>query len=357
MKNFRRHKAKPGTTRGDDERERREPRADERRAATTDAPRRHEANRYEARRDDVRRNEARPNDVRRDEVRTEKRQHEVRAHEARETFAKRDERAADESHLYGVSPVLEALRAGHRRIERITIAEGAGGARLAELFELAREFRVPVRRAPRAELVRLAAAGANHQGVVAQVAAAAYAEADVLLDALTTRIGTVEPPLAVVLDGVEDPRNLGAIIRTAECAGVHGLFVPERRAAGLTETVAKAAAGALEYLPVARATNIARLVEEFKERGIWTIGTDAEANIAYTDWDWTQPCALLLGGEGAGLRRLVRERCDALVRIPLRGRIPSLNVSVAAAVVLYEAVRQRTLAPPVTYEEGRDGEQ
>jgi 23S rRNA (guanosine2251-2'-O)-methyltransferase len=123
----------------------------------------------------------------------------------------------------------------------------------------------------------------------------------------------------------------------------------------LTETVAKAAAGALEYLPVARATNIARLVEEFKERGIWTIGTDAEANIAYTDWDWTQPCALLFGGEGAGLRRLVRERCDALVGIPLRGRIPSLNVSVAAAVVLYEALRQRTLARSATYEEGRDG--
>jgi 23S rRNA (guanosine2251-2'-O)-methyltransferase len=224
------------------------------------------------------------------------------------------------------------------------------------LFELAREFRVTIRRAPRAELQRLAAAGANHQGVVAHVAAVAYADAGELTDALAARVGTDDAPLAVVLDGVEDPRNLGAIIRTAECAGVHALFVPERRAAGLTETVAKAAAGALEYLPVARATNIARLVEDFKERGIWTIGTDAEANIAYTDWDWTQPCALLFGGEGAGLRRLVRERCDALVRIPLRGRIPSLNVSVAAAVVLYEAVRQRTLARPATYVEGRGGE-
>ncbi|HKP73376.1 MAG TPA: 23S rRNA (guanosine(2251)-2'-O)-methyltransferase RlmB, partial [Pyrinomonadaceae bacterium] len=169
------------------------------------------------------------------------------------------------------------------------------------------------------------------------------------------RTGTSEPPLAVVLDGVEDPRNLGAIIRTAECAGVHGLFVPERRAVGLTETVAKAAAGALEYVPVARATNIARLVEEFKERGIWTVGTDAEANISYTDWDWRQPCALLLGGEGAGLRRLVRERCDVLVRIPLRGRISSLNVSVAAGIVLYEALRQRTSARAETYEDGNQG--
>jgi 23S rRNA (guanosine2251-2'-O)-methyltransferase len=352
MKNFRRHKSKPATTRANEQgRERGEPRVDEKRAG--DAPRRHEA----------RRNEGRHNEARRGEVRTDERRHEVRANDAndanetRGSFAKREERPPDESHLYGVSPVLEALRAGHRRIERITIAEGAGGARFAELFELAREFRVPVRRAPRAELQRMAAAGANHQGVVAHVAAVAYAETDELLDALTARVGTNEPPLAVVLDGVEDPRNLGAIIRTAECAGVHGLFVPERRAVGLTETVAKAAAGALEYLPVARATNIARLVEEFKERGIWTIGTDAEANIAYTDWDWTQPCALLFGGEGAGLRRLVRERCDALVRIPLRGRIPSLNVSVAAAVVLYEALRQRTAAPPATYEERRDGDE
>jgi 23S rRNA (guanosine2251-2'-O)-methyltransferase len=365
MKNFRRHKSKPDTTRAHDERERREPRVEEKRA-TTDAPRRHEANRNEANRNEARRNDAHRNEVRRtdahrndarrNEVRTDKRHDEVRANDARETLARRVEGAADESHLYGVLPVLEALRAGHRRIERITIAEGAGGARFAEVFELAREFRVPVRRAPRAELGRMAAAGANHQGIVAQVAAVAYAEADELLDALTARVGTSEPPLAVVLDGVEDPRNLGAIIRTAECAGVHGLFVPERRAAGLTETVAKAAAGALEYLPIARATNIARLIEELKERGIWTIGTDAEANIAYTDWDWTQPCALLFGGEGAGLRRLVRERCDALVRIPLHGRISSLNVSVAAAVVLYEAVRQRTLAPPLTYEEKQDGE-
>jgi 23S rRNA (guanosine2251-2'-O)-methyltransferase len=205
-----------------------------------------------------------------------------------------------------------------------------------------------VRRAPRAELQRIAA-GANHQGVVAAVAAAAYRDADELLEQLAARVREGVPPLAIVLDGVEDPRNLGAIIRTAECAGVDALFVPERRAAGLTETVAKAAAGALEYLPVARAPNVARLVEGFKDRGIWTIGTDADANIDYTDWDWTQPCALLFGGEGSGLRRLVRERCDALVRIPLRGRITSLNVSVAAGIVLYEAVRQRNIAAAGAY--------
>ncbi|HEX8130547.1 MAG TPA: 23S rRNA (guanosine(2251)-2'-O)-methyltransferase RlmB [Pyrinomonadaceae bacterium] len=365
MKNLRRYKPKAATPPTGDERARRESQG----AGTrNDNTRRDNTRSNDERRDGMRNNETRNNETRcrGDTARggrearagareqSEARHTETRHSEARQTFERRDERPPDEAHLYGVLPVLEALRAGNRRIERITIAEGVNEARLRELFELAREFRVTIRRASRAELQRIAAAGANHQGVVAHVAAVAYRDAGELTDALAARVGTSEPPLAVVLDGVEDPRNLGAIIRTAECAGVHGLFVPERRAAGLTETVAKAAAGALEYLPVARATNIARLVEEFKERGIWTIGTDAEANIAYTDWDWTQPCALLFGGEGAGLRRLVRERCDALVRIPLRGRIPSLNVSVAAAVVLYEALRQRTLAPHATYEEGRD---
>lgn len=258
--------------------------------------------------------------------------------------------SSNDAQVYGVLPVLEALRAGTRPVERVTIAEGAHEARLRDLLELARRANIPVRRVPRAELQRLAA-GANHQGIVATIAAARYHPADELLDALAARVGTDDPPLALVLDGVEDPRNLGAIIRTAECAGAHSVFVPERRAAGLTETVAKAAAGALEYVAVARTTNIARLIEEFKKRGIWTVGTSAEAGVDYTAWDWSQPCALFLGGEGAGLRRLVRERCDVLVRVPLRGRIESLNVSVAAGVVLYEAVRQRTAARAATYKD------
>ncbi|MET0648791.1 MAG: 23S rRNA (guanosine(2251)-2'-O)-methyltransferase RlmB [Pyrinomonadaceae bacterium] len=255
--------------------------------------------------------------------------------------ARRPEVVDDGAHVFGVQPVLEALRAGARPIERLTLAEGAHEARLREILEIARYADIPVRRVPRAELQRVAA-GANHQGVIATIAAAHYTHADELLDQLAARIGTADPPLAVVLDGVEDPRNLGAVIRTVECAGAHGVFVPERRASGLTETVAKAAAGALEYVPVARAANVVRLLEELKGRGVWTIGTAAGADISYTDWDWTQPCALLLGGEGEGLRRLVRERCDVLVHIPLRGQIESLNVSVAAGIVLYEAVRQRT---------------
>jgi 23S rRNA (guanosine2251-2'-O)-methyltransferase len=288
--------------------------------------------------------------VRREEVGVWREESPVRRDEGvggAQTFAMRDEDAArrtrveeDGAHVFGVQPVLEALRAGVRPVERLTLAEGAHESRLREILEIARYADIPVRRVPRSELQRLAA-GANHQGVVATIAAAHYTHAEDLLDALSVRVGTNDPPLAVVLDGVEDPRNLGAVIRTTECAGAHGVFVPERRASGLTETVAKAAAGALEYVPVARAANVVRLLEELKGRGVWTVGTAADAAKDYTEWDWTQPSAILLGGEGGGLRWLVRERCDVLVRIPLLGRIESLNVSVAAAVILYEAVRQR----------------
>lgn len=245
--------------------------------------------------------------------------------------------------LYGVAPVLEALRAGKRSVEQILLNEGVHTHRLRELLDLARQLKVPVRRATRPEFSRAAhGAEVNHQGVIATVAAARYADAEELLDSLTSRVGTMETaPLAVVLDGVEDPRNLGAILRTAECAGAHGVFIPERRAVGLTETVAKAAAGALEHVAVARVANVARLIEELKRRGIWTVGTSGDAGMEYTEWDYTQPCALVFGGEGAGLHRLVRERCDVLVRIPLLGRTESLNVSVAAGIVLYEALRQR----------------
>lgn len=263
----------------------------------------------------------------------------------------REEERAETAKVYGVVPVLEALRARERPIEQITIADGAQHYRLRELLGEAREIGVPVRHAPRAELQRMAGAGANHQGVVASIAAARYTDADELIESLAARVGTSEPPLAVVLDGVEDPRNLGAILRTVECAGAHGVFIPERRAVGLTETVAKAAAGALERVHVARAQNLARLVEELKTRGIWTVGTSADATLDYTEWDWTVPCAIFFGGEGTGLHRLVRERCDALVRIPVYGHITSLNVSVAAGVVLYEALRQRTIKNQPAYKE------
>jgi len=241
--------------------------------------------------------------------------------------------------VYGLKPVVEALRA-QRRIDEILIADGAGEQRLHELIELARQKRAPLRRVPRAELDRLSR-GANHQGVVARASTAQYTEADELLDFVAARVGLETEPLVAILDGLEDPRNFGAILRTAECSGVEGVFIAERRAVGLTEIVAKASAGAIEYVPVARVTNLTRLIEQLKERNVWVVGTAGDATMLYTEWDWTRPTAVVLGGEGAGLHRLVREHCDALVRLPLIGRIESLNVSVAAGVVFYEALRQR----------------
>src|SRR5215475_757436 len=241
--------------------------------------------------------------------------------------------------LYGVNPIIEALRAD-RRPGEIIIAEGARDARLRELIELARRSGVPVKRAPRAKLDR-DAGNTHHQGVIAHLGTAAYADADELMETIGARVGSDQEPLILLLDGIEDPRNLGAILRTAECAGAHGVFIPERRAAGLNETVAKASAGAVEHLPVARATNLSRLIGQLKERNVWVVGTDAQAATNYTEWDWKRPSVVVLGAEGSGLHRLVREHCDVLVRIPVRGKVDSLNVSVAAGVVLYEAQRQR----------------
>jgi 23S rRNA (guanosine2251-2'-O)-methyltransferase len=212
---------------------------------------------------------------------------------------------------------------------------------MRELLELARINGVVVNRVPKNVLSKFVEPGANHQGVVATLAAAQYAQPDELLESLSEKIGTEDPPLVVVLDGVEDPRNLGAIARTVECAGAHGIFLPERRAVGLTEAVAKTAAGALEHVSVAKVTNLTKLLENMKTRGIWTIGTSLKAKQDYLSWDWQQPSAIVLGSEGKGLHRLVEETCDVLVKIPILGKIESLNVSVAAGVILYEARRQR----------------
>jgi len=243
--------------------------------------------------------------------------------------------------IYGVNAVVEALRAGTRQIESVTILESARPDRLKSLIDLARQKGVPVHRVPRLDLDR-SLGEVRHQGVLARVAAARYADADDLLDTLEAKIGTNDPPLALGLDAIEDPRNMGSILRTAECAGVHGVFIAERRAVGLTGVVAKVAAGALEYVPVARVTNLVRLIEQLKARNIWVVGAAGDAKQSYTDWDWTLPATIFLGSEGHGLHRLVREHCDTLVRIPLCGQLDSLNVSVAAGVLLYEARRQRT---------------
>jgi 23S rRNA (guanosine2251-2'-O)-methyltransferase len=243
--------------------------------------------------------------------------------------------------IFGVLPVLEALRAANRRIEKIIVADGAHEKRLAEITFLARENGVPFQKTLRENLSRYVENGANHQGVIAFVAAADYYPTDKLLNEIYRKVEVGEKPLIVILDGIEDPRNLGAILRTIECAGADGVFIPDRRAVGLTETVAKSSAGAIEYVKVAKVTNLNRLIDELKEHNIWVIGTSGAAESNYTDWDFNVSCALILGGEGKGLHRLTAEKCDALVKIPMFGKIESLNVSVAAGVILFEVNRQR----------------
>ena len=232
--------------------------------------------------------------------------------------------------LSGVHPVAEALRAKHS-LERLLVAQGAGGPRLQEIIDLARRASIPVRFEPRAALDRLAGTSA-HQGVVAVGAAQRYTDLDA--------VAACE--MLVVLDGVEDPHNLGAIIRTAHAAGAAAVVIPERRAAGVTDVVAKAAAGAIEHLPVVRVTNINRALEELKRRGFWIYGLDERGTETYDQVQYASPAAVVLGGEGKGLHEQVRKHCDALVRIPVTGPISSLNVSVAAGVMLFEWRRRRS---------------
>lgn len=231
--------------------------------------------------------------------------------------------------LSGINPVAEALRAGHP-LDRIVIARGAGGPRVQEIIDLARRGSVPVRFEVRGALDRLAGTAA-HQGVVALGAARKYADLESVAGAR----------LLLLLDGVEDPHNLGAIVRTAYAAGAGAVVIPERRAAGLTDVVAKAAAGALEHLPVVRVGNLNRTLEQLKERGFWIYGLDERGDQQYDRVEYNEPTALVLGGEGKGLHELVRRHCDVLVRIPIEGKIASLNVSVAAGVVLFECRRRR----------------
>lgn len=231
--------------------------------------------------------------------------------------------------LSGIHPVAEALRSSHP-LERLLIAQGAGGPRLQEIIDLARRASIPVRFEPRNALDRLAGSSA-HQGVVALGAAKKYADLD----------SVASSDLIVVLDGVEDPHNLGAIVRTAHAAGAGSVVIPERRAAGVTDVVAKAAAGALEHLPVVRVTNINRALEELKHRGYWIYGLDERGVEDYAKVDYGAPTVFVLGGEGKGLHEQTRKHCDLLVRIPMAGKISSLNVSVAAGVVLFEWRRKR----------------
>jgi 23S rRNA (guanosine2251-2'-O)-methyltransferase len=240
--------------------------------------------------------------------------------------------------LYGLHAVREALRAGTRPLQRLLVVRT--DKQFADLVQLARSLHVPIHVQPLASLDRLVPGG-RHQGIVAYAAAKAYQTEESILAVAAER---KEPPLLVILDGVEDPHNLGAVLRTAEAAGVHGVFIPERRAAGLTSVVAKVSAGAIDYVSVARVTNTTRLVETLKEAGVWIYGVEPGATKLYTDIDLTGPVGLVFGGEGKGLRPGVLQHCDERIRIPMSGHVQSLNVSASAAVVLFETIRQRGVA-------------
>jgi 23S rRNA (guanosine2251-2'-O)-methyltransferase len=234
--------------------------------------------------------------------------------------------------VYGINPVLEALRAG--RVTAVRVGQRSGG-RIQELLSLAAERGVNVQRVDGQLLDRLARGGV-HQGVVADVD---DSSSDYSVEELVR--GAAGPPLVVVLDGVEDPHNVGAILRTADAAGAHGVVMQNRRSAALGGAAAKASAGAVAHVRIAQVVNIARALDELKENGVWTVGLADDATTNYDEIDFLMPSAIVVGAEGSGLRRLVREKCDFTARIPMRGHVSSLNVSVAAGIVLFEARRQR----------------
>jgi 23S rRNA (guanosine2251-2'-O)-methyltransferase len=249
-------------------------------------------------------------------------------------FSPRPQRSvpAPRSHVvYGINAVKEAIEA--RPVEYVLFSEGHHRGRLQELIDACRAHGVSVRFAPASALERLAGS-VQHQHAVAICSAKPY-------QCLESLLGAPSPVLLVALDGVEDPGNLGAVVRTAVAAGASGAIIPERRAAGLTPAVARAAAGALEHLPVARVPNLTRALAGLKMHNIWVYGFEPKAGKSYLEVDYQRPCVLVLGGEGVGLHRLVREICDELAQLPIYGPVESLNVSVAAGIVLYEAARQR----------------
>ncbi|MFC4601551.1 23S rRNA (guanosine(2251)-2'-O)-methyltransferase RlmB [Cohnella hongkongensis] len=243
---------------------------------------------------------------------------------------------SEEEYVVGKHPVLEALRAG-RSINKIFVYAQAQRSLVQPILEEAKSRGIVVQQVDRSKLDRLVP-DMQHQGVVAQAAAVAYADVDGLLARAAER---GEAPLLVLLDEIEDPHNLGSILRTADCTGVHGVIVPKRRSAGLTAVVAKTSAGAVEYVPVARVANLVQTMEKLKEAGLWIAGADAGAPESFYGTNLTGPLAIVIGNEGQGLSRLVKERCDFILSLPMVGRINSLNASVAAGVLLYEVVRQR----------------
>ena len=245
--------------------------------------------------------------------------------------------------LYGLHPVEEAIRSGSRQLDHVSVARERRDDRLERLIELCRTAGIRVALEPRDQLTRLARTDA-HQGVLAVVQERKFLGVEDLLSSKAEG----EYTFLLALDGIEDPHNLGALLRTANAAGVDGVVLPERRSAPVTATVAKTSAGASEHVRIARVTNLVRALEQMKQRHVWVIGLDERGTPDYTEFDFKTDCVLVLGREGAGLHDLVKKTCDHLLRIPMAGQVSSLNVSVAGAIVMYEAMRQRRqpAAPP-----------
>ncbi len=237
--------------------------------------------------------------------------------------------------IIGRNPVLEALRSG-RDMNKILIAEGAQKGQIQQVIQLAKKNGVIVQQVPKKKLDQMVEG--HHQGVAAAVAAYTYAAID---DLFARADEKGEAPFFLILDEIEDPHNLGSILRTADASGAHGIIIPKRRAVGLTAAVAKSSTGAVEYVPVARVTNLSRAIEELKERGLWIAGTDATADEDYRQLDGTMPLGLVIGSEGKGMSRIIKEKCDFLISLPMEGKVTSLNASVAAALLMYEVHRKR----------------
>ena len=247
-----------------------------------------------------------------------------------------EDRQPDEGQIEGRNALTEALRSG-RTVDKVFIASGDTDSALQHLASQAKQAGAVVIQVDRRKLDTMSVTHA-HQGVIALTAARPYFTIDDILQEAADR---GEAPLIVICDELSDPHNLGAILRSAECAGAHGVIIPKRRSVGLTATVAKASAGAVEYMKVARVTNINAAIQELKEKGVWIFGTAAEGSVPMYQADLAGPTAIVIGSEGDGMNRLVRKNCDGIVHIPMNGRITSLNASCAASILLYEAVRQR----------------
>ncbi len=237
--------------------------------------------------------------------------------------------------IMGRNTVLEALRS-ERDIHKIWVAEGATKGQIQQVIAVAKENKVMIQVVPKKKLDQMVEG--NHQGVIAQVAAYQYAELD---DIFRLAEKKQEDPFILLLDELEDPHNLGSILRTADASGVHGIIIPKRRAVGLTATVAKSSTGAIEHVPVVRVTNLSRTIEELKERGVWIAGTDAKGSLDYRRMDGTMPLGIVIGSEGRGMSRIIKEKCDFLFHLPMVGHVTSLNASVAASLLMYEVYRKR----------------